>query len=181
MLRKILLCFFAFLLVSSIYADTEVEKQLPTTEDQESSELISSESSPKEFGSIKYTVIPYAQLVAVFPGAGVAFRSQQEYVGVQIDAGWALVVGYPLVKVSSSLIVYLSPKKGEEWRKGGWNIGFGLGSGVLAVENSWQPFIYFPISMGYQGKRLFFDGNIDVVRSIHEKLIVPSIKVGYCF
>lgn len=168
-----------FLLLGSIFAE---ETQTIVT--QSSGIALLPES--KKIGDVTHTNIPYGQIMLIYPGAGFSHRIQKKYLGLQLDASF-VVVESPVVFGSSSFIYYFNAKRIENWYQGGWNIAFGAG-GYMIDSDEFGP--CFPIFLGYQGDRGFFDVGLNIVSISlgfmgdppHDYIVpIPSLKLGLCF
>ncbi|MBM3192907.1 MAG: hypothetical protein FJZ59_01575 [Chlamydiae bacterium] len=145
-----------------------------------------------------FEIIPYGQIFFLKPGSGVSYRYQKRNIGVQGDVSGAFGLEKSFIGVSASSIYYPFAKQAGKWVKGGWNLTLGLGAftgikpGLLFKEkkNPVDAIVpYLPISVGYQGRHLFFDiGGALVPVSIDGKDLgydavapVPTAKIGFHF
>lgn len=136
---------------------------------------------------VQFNVIPYAQIVGIFPGGGVLMRAHSNGImSFQIDAmaGWGGDIKFSGVSVAP--VIYPFAQLGDTHRR--FNIGVGVGAftpEVLPIV-LFAPFApYFPLFVGYHKEKLFIELNTTIAtipdglfRGTH---VLPGAKIGFSF
>lgn len=164
----------AWMVMAGIFAD-EVAPKPPMLQE-------------KKLKDRKETIIPYAQTTLSVPGAGVAYRMQNKYLGYQVDGNGSVFSDSTWIRTSLAAVVYPLAKADGKWTYGGWNMSVGLGA-AAPVRSNFSVWSYVPIFMGYQGEEIFFDAGFNVepvFRELKDRGYVyvfsePSLKLGVCF
>lgn len=173
-------------------------QNLPLQAKKESAECVTPIN--KEVREKQLLVIPYSQFLLIFPGVGIAVRVPYQRFAAQFDANITYVnLGYfgsnTHFQSSLAMVYYPFYNKNSSSSPNGWNVTCGLGMiGKLGNETK---FMWGPVSIGYQGEKLFLDVGIsasDLVlvgrdRSNNNKPFLfsyprffgPILKFGICF
>jgi len=134
----------------------------------------------REAREIKIKIIPYAQSVFFFPGCGVSLRFTKQHFGVQGDINVTHINFYhrsTWLQTSISGVYYPFAVKGRA--HGGLNMTLGIRSFYDWKTHSNTNFMWGPLSIGYEGKNLFFDVGVSPAKT--DLKFLPSLKVGICF
>lgn len=140
--------------------------------------------------------IPYLQVVCTpIPsgGYGGSLRAHKQYLGLQLDCNTCNVNFFgnnQYLQMSISGLYYPFYKDNNSWLSK-CNITYGISRIYLTSKFKKEShFMLGPLSVGYQGKSLFFDIGISAI-DIHSLsssrdrkigyCLYESVKIGYCF
>ncbi len=127
-------------------------------------------------GEARDAFYSYAQLVFIYPGGGLSYVIQKKNLGIQFDANGAFVQGKPLGGLSCSAAYHPFATGGKKDPYAGWNITTGLGVFGLLNPKALYFGPYAPVSLGYQGSRVFFNAGVAIAPVFPDE--VPPQKPG---
>lgn len=150
---------------------------------------ISSYQNMKIHKECTISLIPYLQVVfAPLPlgGYGGSLRLNKNHVGLQLDcntsnADFGLLGKCHYLQVSISGVYYPFYTNNDSWLDK-CNVTYGVSEIIYSahIYNKKKCFMLGPLSIGYQGKMLFFDVGISGV-DLHSLFSSEPVKIGCCF